>query len=57
VRSAALDIEVADQLDLGPKFYVIGISMGGYPTWGCLRYIPHRFLLFAFSNLNLWLSI
>eukprot|EP00253_Pinus_taeda_P009109 PITA_09109 len=43
VRSAALAIEgLADQLDLGPKFYVIGISMGGYPTWGCLRYIPHR---------------
>jgi len=43
VRSGALDIEdLADQLDLGPKFYVIGISMGGYPIWGCLRYIPHR---------------
>lgn len=49
VRSGALDIEsLADQLDLGPKFYVIGISMGGYPTWGCLRYIPHRLAGVAF---------
>ncbi|XP_057858064.1 uncharacterized protein LOC131067147 isoform X1 [Cryptomeria japonica] len=43
VRSAALDIEqLADQLDLGPKFYVTGLSMGGYSIWGCLKYIPHR---------------
>ncbi|KAH9317156.1 hypothetical protein KI387_018925, partial [Taxus chinensis] len=42
-RSAALDIEqLADQLDLGPKFYVMGISMGGFSMWGCLKYIPHR---------------
>lgn len=43
VRSAALDIEqLADQLDLGPKFYVMGLSMGGYSIWGCLKYIPNR---------------
>nr|CAD1817873.1 unnamed protein product [Ananas comosus var. bracteatus] len=43
VKSEAFDIqELADQLGLGEKFYVIGVSMGGYPTWSCLNYIPHR---------------
>ncbi|KAL9228574.1 hypothetical protein vseg_004137 [Gypsophila vaccaria] len=43
VKSQAYDIqELADKLQLGSKFYVIGISMGGYPAWSCLRYIPHR---------------
>ncbi|GAB4824706.1 hypothetical protein Ancab_007571 [Ancistrocladus abbreviatus] len=43
VKSEALDIEeLADQLQLGPKFYVIGVSMGSYPIWACLNYIPHR---------------
>ncbi|CAN0900617.1 hypothetical protein LINGRAHAP2_LOCUS20938 [Linum grandiflorum] len=42
-RSLALDIEeLADQLGLGPKFYVMGKSMGGQVVWGCLKYIPHR---------------
>ncbi|KAK4743314.1 hypothetical protein SAY87_001315 [Trapa incisa] len=42
-KSIALDIEeLADQLGLGTKFYVIGISMGGQIVWGCLKYIPHR---------------
>ncbi|KAF8020333.1 hypothetical protein BT93_G0898 [Corymbia citriodora subsp. variegata] len=45
VKNEASDIEeLADQLQLGSRFYVIGISMGGYPAWGCLRYIPHRLL-------------
>ncbi|XP_072999574.1 uncharacterized protein [Typha latifolia] len=43
VKSEAFDIqELADKLELGEKFYVIGGSMGGYPTWSCLNYIPHR---------------
>ncbi|KAK4780149.1 hypothetical protein SAY87_016255 [Trapa incisa] len=43
VESEALDIQqLADKLELGSNFYVIGVSMGSYPTWGCLRYIPHR---------------
>ena len=43
IRSTALDIEeLADKLGLGPKFYVIGYSMGGQVVWGCLKYIPHR---------------
>ncbi|GAB2263102.1 hypothetical protein Droror1_Dr00004099 [Drosera rotundifolia] len=43
-KSDAKDIEeLADALRLGPKLYVIGLSMGNYPVWGCLKYIPHRF--------------
>ncbi|XP_008228500.1 PREDICTED: uncharacterized protein LOC103327901 [Prunus mume] len=43
VKSEAFDIqELADKLQIGSKFYVIGISMGAYPIWGCLKYIPHR---------------
>ncbi|CAI0423536.1 unnamed protein product [Linum tenue] len=43
VKSQALDIEeLADQLGLGPKFYLIGYSLGGQLGWGCLKYIPHR---------------
>ncbi|ANM60131.1 alpha/beta-Hydrolases superfamily protein [Arabidopsis thaliana] len=42
-KSLALDIEeLADQLSLGSKFYVIGKSMGGQAAWGCLKYTPHR---------------
>lgn len=42
-KSIALDIEeLADQLELGSKFYVIGTSMGGQVVWGVLKYIPHR---------------
>ncbi|CAN0900577.1 hypothetical protein LINGRAHAP2_LOCUS20919 [Linum grandiflorum] len=42
-KSLALDVEeLADQLGLGPKFYVLGFSMGGQAVWGCLNYIPHR---------------
>lgn len=42
-QSIALDIEeLADQLGLGSKFYVIGYSMGGQIVWGCLKYIPYR---------------
>lgn len=43
LKSTVFDIEeLADQLNLGPKFYVIGFSMGGQIIWGCLKYIPHR---------------
>ncbi|KAF8021817.1 hypothetical protein BT93_G2070 [Corymbia citriodora subsp. variegata] len=42
-KSLALDIEdLADQLGLDTKFYVVGHSMGGQATWGVLKYIPHR---------------
>ncbi|CAN0916761.1 hypothetical protein LINGRAHAP2_LOCUS29887 [Linum grandiflorum] len=43
VKSEAYDIEeLADKLQIGPKFHVIGSSMGGYPAYSCLKYIPHR---------------
>ncbi|CAN1141956.1 hypothetical protein LINPERPRIM_LOCUS25740 [Linum perenne] len=43
VKSQVLDIEeLADQLGLGQKFYLIGYSLGGQLSWGCLKYIPHR---------------
>ncbi|XP_057534097.1 uncharacterized protein LOC130812594 [Amaranthus tricolor] len=43
VKSEAYDIqELADALHLGSKFYVIGISLGGYAAYSCINYIPHR---------------
>ncbi|XP_061376250.1 uncharacterized protein LOC133318270 [Gastrolobium bilobum] len=43
VKSEAFDIqELADQLQLGPKFHVIGLSIGTHAVWACLKYIPHR---------------
>ncbi|XP_030549770.1 uncharacterized protein LOC115754751 [Rhodamnia argentea] len=56
-KSLALDIEeLADQLGLGTKFYVIGYSMGGQATWGVLKYIPHRLAGVAFIApvINYW---
>ncbi|KAE8037444.1 hypothetical protein FH972_010031 [Carpinus fangiana] len=38
VRSEAFDIqELADQLQIGSKFYVFGVSLGAYPIWSCLK--------------------
>jgi hypothetical protein len=43
LKSDATDVEeLADALQLGDKFYVVGCSMGGYVAWSCLHYIPHR---------------
>uniref|UniRef100_A0A0D9V810 AB hydrolase-1 domain-containing protein n=1 Tax=Leersia perrieri TaxID=77586 RepID=A0A0D9V810_9ORYZ len=43
LKSDATDVEeLADGLQLGEKFYVVGTSMGGYVAWSCLNYIPHR---------------
>uniref|UniRef100_A0A2P2KWR3 Catalytic n=1 Tax=Rhizophora mucronata TaxID=61149 RepID=A0A2P2KWR3_RHIMU len=43
IKSEAYDIEeLADKLQIGSKFYVIGISMGAYPLYSCLKYIPER---------------
>ncbi|GAV66627.1 Abhydrolase_6 domain-containing protein [Cephalotus follicularis] len=42
VKSEAYDIqELSDSLNLGHKFYVIGVSIGTYSIWACLKYIPH----------------
>ena len=47
-KSLALDVEqLADKLGLGPKFYVMGFSLGGQAVWGCLKYIPHRYFNFS----------
>lgn len=43
LKNDAMDVEeLADALQLGDKFYVVGCSMGGYTAWGCLHYIPQR---------------
>lgn len=43
VKSEAYDVEeLADQMQLGQKFYVLGVSIGTYTTWACLKFIPHR---------------
>ncbi|THG13962.1 hypothetical protein TEA_024831 [Camellia sinensis var. sinensis] len=48
VKSEAYDLqELADNLHLGPKFHVIGVSIGTYTTWACLKYIPHRHVILA----------
>lgn len=45
VKSEAYDIqELADKLQIGKKFYIIGMSLGAYSVWSCLKYIPHRLL-------------
>ncbi|CAA0841302.1 alpha/beta-Hydrolases superfamily protein [Striga hermonthica] len=57
VKSDAFDIqELADKLNLGPRFYLIGISMGAYPVYGCLKYLPHRVLGAALVSpvVNYW---
>ena len=56
----ASDIEeLADQFELGPKFYVLGFSMGGEVVWSCLKYIPHRYhlpkLLLVIMHVLVWL--
>ncbi|KZV47157.1 hypothetical protein F511_05208 [Dorcoceras hygrometricum] len=43
LKSEASDIEeLADKLQLGSKFYVLGVSLGCYPAWSCLKRIPNR---------------
>lgn len=43
LKSDATDVEeLADALQLGDRFYVVGCSVGGYPAWSCLKYIPNR---------------
>lgn len=44
VKSEASDIEeLADQLQLGSKYYVIGVSLGCYPAWSCIKRIPQKY--------------
>jgi hypothetical protein len=51
VRNEAFEIqELVDQLQLRCKFYLLGMSLGTYPVWACLRYIPHRKATFQFPT-------
>lgn len=44
VKSIAQDVEeLADQLELGSRFFVVGFSLGGALVWPSLKYIPHRY--------------
>ncbi|XP_047316964.1 uncharacterized protein LOC124920506 [Impatiens glandulifera] len=43
IKSEASDIQqLADQMELGHKFYVVAVSLGSYPAWSCLKTIPQR---------------
>ncbi|KAM3398098.1 hypothetical protein P3S68_001612 [Capsicum galapagoense] len=43
VKSEASDIEeLADLLQLGSNYYVIGVSLGCYPAWSCIKRIPQK---------------
>lgn len=43
VLTEAKDIaEIANLLDMGPKFYVLAFGMGGYAAWGALQAIPEK---------------
>ncbi|CAG7870091.1 hypothetical protein BRARA_F02013 [Brassica rapa] len=43
LKSEASDVqELADGLQIGSRFYLIGISMGSYTVWSCLKHIPQR---------------
>ncbi|KAL9225039.1 hypothetical protein vseg_001011 [Gypsophila vaccaria] len=43
LKSISQDIEeLADQLELGDKFYLSGFSLGGQIVWGSFKYITHR---------------
>ncbi|KAF7147571.1 hypothetical protein RHSIM_Rhsim03G0099300 [Rhododendron simsii] len=58
LKSTAFDVEeLADQLGLGSKFYVIGNSMGGQVVWACLKFISHRLAgaILVAPVVNYWL--
>lgn len=43
-KTIAVDVEeLADNLNLGSKFYIIGASLGGAFTWSVVQHIPHRY--------------
>lgn len=43
LKSEASDIdELADLMQLGSKYYVIGVSLGCYAVWSCLKQTPQR---------------
>ncbi|XP_033130103.1 uncharacterized protein LOC103844137 isoform X2 [Brassica rapa] len=57
LKTDTYDIEeLADKLQLGPRFHVLGMSLGAYPVYGCLKYIPHRLsgASLAVPLINFW---
>ncbi|VYS56144.1 unnamed protein product [Arabidopsis thaliana] len=59
LKTDTYDIEeLADKLQIGPKFHVLGMSLGAYPVYGCLKYIPHRLsgATLVVPILNFWWS-
>ncbi|GAB2242448.1 hypothetical protein Droror1_Dr00019223 [Drosera rotundifolia] len=57
VKGETMDLEeFADKLQLGSKFYLVGLSMGNCLTWGFLNYIPHRLagVALVVPLLNFW---
>ncbi|XP_078182278.1 uncharacterized protein LOC144575897 [Carex rostrata] len=57
VKSESMDIDVlAQQLELGPKFYLLGTSLGAYSAYSCLKYIPHRLsgVVLLVPGVNYW---
>ncbi|CAD6336828.1 unnamed protein product [Miscanthus lutarioriparius] len=65
-KSDAMDIEeLADALQFGDKFYVVGCSMGGYPAWriaaiaACTSPSPFRLAGVALATpaVNYWWSL
>ncbi|KAG0458909.1 hypothetical protein HPP92_022037 [Vanilla planifolia] len=43
LRSEASDLEeLADALELGNRFFLIGFSLGGHAVWASIKYIPWR---------------
>ena len=43
VQSEVEDIrQLAEKVALGDQFYVMGLGMGAYAAWGCLKYMPER---------------
>jgi len=59
IKSAANDIEdLAKELGLKPKFYIITMSMGSYTGWGLIKYLPERIAGIALSAplVNYWWS-
>jgi pimeloyl-ACP methyl ester carboxylesterase len=54
VKSESTDIdELAQQLELGSNFYLIGVSMGGYSAYSCLKYIPERYVVkYPLTSIN-----
>ncbi|XP_020585609.1 uncharacterized protein LOC110028199 [Phalaenopsis equestris] len=43
LKSTALDIEeLSDALELGSKFFLISLSIGGCGAWASIKYIPER---------------